>query len=220
AAAGAVPAAGATDAAGVTPATVDPATGLPVADGAPAAAPAATPPVAEVLAPGDQIKTSRATPKEFVNAKCKQVIVFYAYQPGADADEHMKAEVTTAVAANKGVQLMLYTPAQYKEFGDLPENLGIFDLPSVAIVNKAGKLQNAHSVFWPATLIDASIKAALKARTSVCDSDAPPADVDAMAPLSSATASTGVATTDPAAAATTTGGAADPAAAAQTTATS
>ena len=114
---------GAAAAAAAAAPTTDPATGALVGDGT--AAPAATPPVAEVLSPGDQIKTSEATPKAFIDAKCKQVIVFYAYQPGADADERMLKEVHTAVDANKGVQLMTYTPAQYKEFGDLPENLGI-----------------------------------------------------------------------------------------------
>lgn len=171
-----------------TPTAPDPAaTGTPVGDTTGAVDPitgaATTPattgasPGGEVLSPGDQVKTTKATPSKFVDALGKQSILVVFYQPGIASSDLLIDEINVATAKRKNVLVLAYTPAQYKDSGDLAAQLGLFDLPALAIIDRAGNLQNYKAVYWPSNLIAEALDKANAAKSAkVSPSDAPPGD--------------------------------------------
>lgn len=128
----------------------------------------------EILTAGDQVKTSKATPRGFVKALGRRAIIVVMYQPGETASQQMLAEVAAATRSRTDVLVLKYTPADYASYGDLADQLDLFDIPSLAIVDRAGKLQNMRARFWPSNLIARSLDIARKvAPAKVSPADAP-----------------------------------------------
>jgi len=121
------------------------------------------------------VKTSEATPKEFVDDLGRRTIVVVLYQPASIIDESQLLEVRAAVAGSKDVTLLEYTAAEYKRYGDVPEKLGLFRAPSVAVVDRAGTIENFWSSFVDRGLLFHAISKANAARPSkVAAVEAPP----------------------------------------------
>ena len=140
------------------------------------------------LAPGDQVKTSKATPKVFVRALGRRAMIIVMYQPGETASQQLMSEVDRAVRGRPDVLVLKYAPADYAAFGDLADQLDLFDIPSLAIVDRSGKLQNMRTRYWPSNLIARSLDIARKAAPAKVSPADAPADngVDSMEQATSA----------------------------------
>lgn len=157
--------------------------GTPVGSGGATGTPT-TSAVDAQLAPGDEVKTSKSTPKAFVNALGKQAILVVMYQPGEASSDVMRSEVKAAIRGRHDVLVLQYTPAQYEQSGDLADQLDLFDIPSIAIIDRSGKLQNAKTIYWPANLIALALDKAVKApraQHSSASATAAPSGIGAMA---------------------------------------
>ena len=170
-------------AAGATPnPSTDPLATAASATGMDTAAGAATGGESVTAAPGDQVQTSEATPKAFVDALGKRTIMVVLHQPESTVDELVLAEARAAcTCSGQDVLLLEYTVADYENYGDLLEKLGLFRAPSVAVVNRRGKLQNTWNGYVDRKLIIRAITISNgHDRPKVTAADAPPVAVSAL----------------------------------------
>lgn len=127
-------------------------------------------------APGGQIGTSEATPKEFTNALGEFPIVVVIYQPKSDLDELVLDEAVAAAKSVKDTRLFAIKAGDFKYFADIPEKVGMFGSPAVAVIDRKGTLENVWKGYVDTALIRRSLLIAeAAAKPAVKPSDAPPA---------------------------------------------
>ena len=137
------------------------------------------------VAQGTLLRTSDRTPGEFVDVLGKKPIIVVVHQPESVVDDSVLAEAEAASKMVKGTVLLTYTPSDFKKQGDLAEILGLYDAPSLAIVNRKGELQN----FW-AAYVDRNLlayvltKASKAAPSTVTNDDAPTGSTESGAAVS------------------------------------
>lgn len=157
------------------------------APGSPAGSPsgssvAVTPgPGADVqVAPGAQVRATEATPRKFAAYLGKRPIMILMYQPGSNLDMKVASQfVRVAKAQDKDdIAIVVVTPADYKLYQDIPENVGVLSAPSISIISRSGELQNYWTGYVDAELISKSLALASSAKPAeVTAFDAPPAPV-------------------------------------------
>jgi hypothetical protein len=127
------------------------------------------------VAPGSHVPTSDRTPGTFVDALGKQQIIVVLYQPDSIIGDLLLEEVSAASKAVDGTLQLSYTPADRKKYGDLCRNLGLFEAPSVAVVNRSGEIQNFWSGYVGRDLLTHVLTLASKSKKSSVTADDAPA---------------------------------------------
>lgn len=126
-------------------------------------------------APGVTVATSRRTPKAFRAAMGIRPIVVVLYQPDAVLDKAALLEARLAARTVDDAVLLTYAASDVAGYGDLPEQLGLFSTPSVAVVSRSGEIQNFWAGYVDRGLLERSVQQAADATASeVTSADAPP----------------------------------------------
>lgn len=154
------------------------------------------------MAVGTRITTSDLTPKDFTKALGKKAMIVVLTQPRTQLDKLVLREVKAAVnAAKPRKQLVMFNfeAGDYKAYKDIPELVGLYTAPSIAIVNRTGKLQNFWFTYVDRGLLLRSLQLAMRAPKS----DLSPSDLSggaASAPAAAPVDPAAAAPADPAAA--------------------
>jgi hypothetical protein len=144
-----------------------------------------------IVTAGQQIGTSEATPKAFVDALGAHAIIVLFYQPNAAIDTAVLKEVQAAGKSVKGAVTIVYKAADNDLYGDLAEQLGLYRAPSIAIVNRTGEMENHWTGYADRELLASVLSNAQKAPAAKVTPKDAPADTDAISEAATTAAKTG-----------------------------